>query len=101
MKTKKKIIKSKKRKKLKELPPIFSKISDRFASDYRIATQLHFYTRVKIDASRFPFSLIAKFPKEEDNAIFNKIFEKVVDNDEKLSILLKEAKIQNLSIDKE
>jgi len=81
------------------LPAIFSEISKRFATDYRIALEVHLHTKARIDLSRLPISLITKFPKEEDKAIFNKIFNKVVDNDERLSDLLRKAKIKNLSND--
>ena len=92
----------KKRKKLKDLPPIFSKISDRFASDYLIAFKLYFMTRIEIDVARFPISLLPK-PKEDkgwDQSLFSNILGKVIDNDEELSFLLKESKIQNLKIRK-
>ena len=87
--------------KLKELPPIFSEISDRFASDYLIAYKLHFTTEVKIDAVRFPLSLLKSSSKEYDESIFNEIFSRVLDNDKKLSSLLKKAKIESLNIPKE
>jgi hypothetical protein len=82
--------------KQKSLPPIFSEISDRLASDFLIAEQLQFQTIVKLTAIKFPLSLLPKMFKREKEMILNEVFSKVIDNDKKLSLLLKEAKIQNL-----
>jgi len=84
--------------KLNKLPQIFSEISDRFASDYMIAYKLYLDTKIKIDSSRFPISLIVKFQKEEEDVIFSKIFDRIVENDKELFLLLKKAKIENLKI---
>ena len=79
--------------KLNKLPPIFSEISD-----YMIAYKLYLDTKIKIDSSRFPISLIVKFQKEEEDVIFSKIFDRIVENDKELFLLLKKAKIENLKI---
>ena len=91
-----------KKERLKKLPPIFLEISKRFASDYLISEQLHLRTICEIGASKFPLNLLPKTPFDKQSPmIFNKIFSKVIDNDKKLSILLKKAEIESLYINKE
>lgn len=97
----KKMKHGKKIKEIKKLPPNFSEIAERFASDYLIAQQLHLKTLVEIETSKFPLSVIFSIPKKESKTIFDKIFSKVVDNDKKLKDLFEKADIDKLSIKKE
>ena len=55
-------------------------------------------TIVKIQTARFWVSLITKLPKEQESTIFQEILNKVIDNDKKLSKLLKKAKIDSLKL---
>ncbi len=82
----------------KKMPPLFDEISKRFATDYSLALKINLETQVKILASKPLIFLFLKFPKKEKQMIFNKVFNKIVDNDKTLNLLLKEARIGDLMI---
>ncbi|MBU2562796.1 MAG: hypothetical protein KKF68_03995 [Nanoarchaeota archaeon] len=79
-------------------PFYFEEISKRFTKNYLIAERIYFETSVLMRTSKFPQGLLSKSLKREENLMIKEIFNKVIESDKKLNLLLRKIDREKIKI---